>query len=164
MKLTRNLFIPMLDTDYMADAPTGTPVWVPIDLSTVYEFAFNPTTETYSYICYQNDTNETTGYAPTMEQEIVIDNENPLYKSLYPFMMSMPTGSKCTVPCLLVEPDMTTGKPTRGRMWKEATLSPGTVNTVDGKLTFTLNFNGDQVQGSVSKSDSTVTFTPDEDE
>ena len=164
MKLTRNLFIPMLDTDQMIvdGEPTGTPVWVPIDLSTVFEFAFNPNTETYTYICYANDTTETTGYAPTMEQEIVLDNENPMYKAMYPFMMSMPTGSKCKVPLLLVEPDMTTGQPTRGRLWSEATVSPGTVNTVDGKLTFTLNINGDQQQGTVSKTGSTVTFTPDD--
>ena len=166
MKLTRNLFIPMLDTDHMVpDAePTGTPVYVPIDLSTVFEFAFNPNTETYTYICYANDTTETTGYAPTMEQEIVLDNENPLYKAMYPFMMSMPTGSKCKVPCLMVEPDMETGEPTRGRLWPDATVSPGTVNTVDGKLTFTLNFNGEAVEGSVSKTDGKVAFTPDSDD
>ena len=164
MKLTRNLFVPMLDTDAMLDTPTGTPKWVPIDLSTVFEFAFNPTTETYSYICYANDTNETTGYAPTMEQEIVLDNENPMYEAMYPFMMSMPTGSKCKVPCLLVEPDMDTGKPTRGRMWSEATISPDTVNTVDGKITFTINFNGDQAEGTVANNEGTVTFTPDEAE
>lgn len=160
MKLTRNLFVPMLDVDVLKESPTETAEYVPIDLSTIFEFAFNPNTETYSYICYANDTTETTGYAPTMEQEIVLDNSNPLFKVLYPFCMSMPTGSKCTVPCLLVEPDMSTGKPTRGRLWKEATISPGTVNTVDGKLTFTLNFNGDQQQGTVANSDGTVTFTP----
>lgn len=163
MKLTRNLFVPMLDVDVLKESPTNTAEYVPIDLSTIFEFAFNPNTETYSYICYANDTTETTGYAPTMEQEIVLDNSNPLFKVLYPFCMSMPTGSKCTVPCLLVEPDMSTGKPTRGRLWKDATISPGKVNTVDGKLTFTLNFNGDQQQGTVANSDGTVTFTPDDE-
>ena len=115
MKLTRNLFVPMLDVDVLKESPTETAEYVPIDLSTIFEFAFNPNTETYSYICYANDTTETTGYAPTMEQEIVLDNSNPLFKVLYPFCMSMPTGSKCTVPCLLVEPDMSTGKPACGR-------------------------------------------------
>lgn len=159
MKLTRNLFIPMLDVN----KGTGEANYVPIDLSTVFEFAFNPTTETYSYICNANDTTDTTGYAPTMDQEIVIDNENPMYEFIYPFCMSMPTGSACKVPCLLVEPDMETGEPTCGRLWKDATISPGSVNTVDGKVSFTINFNGDQVTGTVANNAGKVTFEPDDE-
>jgi hypothetical protein len=156
MKLTRNLYIPMLDTDAEA---TGD--YVPIDLSTVFEFDWNANTETYGYICNKNDTNEVTGYAPTMAQEIVLDNSNPMYKFLYPKFMSMPTGSDCNIPCLLVEPDMTTGKPTVGRLWSDASVVPDNLNTVDGKLAFTLNLNGDPVLGTVAKADGKVTFTPD---
>lgn len=155
MKLTRNLFIPTLDTSQ----GSGTANYVPIDLSTVFEFSWNANTETYSYICYKNDTNEVTGYAPTMDQEIILDNTNSMYKFLYPLFMSMPTGSECVVPCLLIEPDMTTGEPTVGRLWAKATVVPTSLNTVDGKLSFTLNFNGDAVEGTVAKTDGKITFT-----
>lgn len=155
MKLTRNLYIPMLD---VSDDGSGT--YKPIDLSTVFEFAWNPNTETYGYIKDKNDTNEVTGYAPTMEQEIVLDNTNPIYEFLFPKFMSMPVGAACVVPCLLVTPNMKTGEPTDGYLWPEATCVPDTLATVDGKLQFTLNLNGDATQGTVAKADGTVTFTP----
>lgn len=155
MKLTRNLFIPALD---VSEEKSGD--FKPIDLSTVFEFAWNPNTETYSYICYKNDTNEVTGYAPTMEQEIVLDNTNPMYSFLYPKFMAMPTGADCVVPFLLIEPDMATGEPTVGHLWSEATVVPDTLNTVDGKLVFTININGDPVEGTVSRAAGKITFTP----
>lgn len=157
MKLTRNLYIPMLDT---SEDKSGN--YVPIDLSTVFEFAWNPNTETYGYICNRNDTTETTGYAPTMDQEIVLDNTNPMYAFLYPKLMAMPVGQECNIPILLVEPDMKTGQPTVGRLWKDGVVVGDTLATVDGKLTFQLAFNGDQVTGTVSKENGKVTFTPGE--
>lgn len=154
MKLTRNLFIPALDVS--ADHKGQ---FVAIDKSTIFEFAFNPNTETYSFICNKNDSNEVTGYAPTMGQEIVLDNENPMYAYLHPRFMEMPTGSDCVIPCLLIEPDMKTGKPTVGRLWKEATVVPDNLNSVDGKLAFTINFNGDPVVGTVAIAAGKITFT-----
>lgn len=155
MKLTRNLYIPMLD---VSDDGSGT--YKPIDLSTVFEFAWNPNTETYGYIKDKNDTNEVTGYAPTMEQEIVLDNTNPIYSFLFPKFMDMPVGAACVIPCLLATPDLKTGAPTVGYLWAEATCVPDTLATVDGKLQFTLNFNGDAVKGTVAINGGTVTFTP----
>lgn len=156
-KLTRNLFIPMLDTS----KGSVTPTWVPVDLSTVFELSFNPNTETYGYIKYANDTTETTSYSPQLPQEIVLDNTNPMFEFIYPLVMSMPTGSAAKVPCLLVEPDMETGQPTRGRLWKDAVIEPDTLNTVDGKVAFNINLNGDQVTGKVAGAGTDkVTFTP----
>lgn len=154
MKLTRNLYIPALD---VSEGKTGE--YQAIDKSTVFEFSWNPNTETYSYICNKNDSSEVTGYAPSMGQEIVLDNDNPIYKFLQPLFMSMPTGSDCVIPCLLIEPDMTTGKPTVGRLWKEATVVPDKLSSVDGKLSFTLNFNGDPVSGTVAIASGKITFT-----
>lgn len=161
-KLTRDLFIPCLDTSEAKDGSA----WVPIDLSTQFELSFEPNEETYSYICYKNDSNEVTGYAPTMDQEIVLDNTNPMYKFAFPLCMSMPTGSDAKVPILLVYPDMTTGEPTRGMVWWDGAVSPDNLNTVDGLLAFGLKFNGDATEGTVAITTTTsgekkITFTAD---
>lgn len=157
MKLTRNLYVPMLDV-----SEDGSGDYKPIDLSTVFEFSWNPNTETYGYIKDRNDTTELTGYAPTMEQEIVLDNTNPIYGFLFPLFMSMPVGAACVVPTLLAVPDMQTGAATEGYLWADATVNPSSLATVDGKLNFTLNFNGDSVHGTVAKTaEGKVTFTPD---
>lgn len=155
MRLTRNLFIPCLDTS----RGSGEANWVPIDLSTVFELGFNPNTETYSYICYANDSTEITSYAPQLPQEIVLDNSNPMYKFIYPLLMGLPTGSKAKVPCLIIEPDMTTGQPTAGRMWSDAVIEADTLATVDGKISFNIDLNGDPVTGTVAKTGAKITFT-----
>lgn len=154
MKLTRNLYIPCLDTS----GGSGTAKYVPIDLSTEFDFTWNANEETYSYIKDANDSKEVTGYAPTMEQEIALESTNAMYKFLLPKFMAMPTGSDLVVPCLLVMPD-DTGKPTKGYLWKEATLTPNDLNTVDGKLVFNINFNGTATSGTCTVSGSSITFT-----
>lgn len=153
MKLTRNLFIPCLDTSEAKDG-SG---FVQIDKSTVFELAFNANTETYSFICNANDSTEVDSYALSMEQEIVLDNSNPMYNFVYPLCMSLPTGSNANVPVLLIEPD-SAGEPTVGRLWKDAVLVPDNVNTVDGKVAFTLNLNGDYTTGTVDLSGGKIKY------
>ena len=160
MKHTRNLYVPCLDVNALTGTESTTPLWKPIDLSTVFELAMNPNEETYAYIKDANDYSEITGYAMNMSQEIVMESTNPIYAAMRPFMMSMPTGSAAKVPVLIVMPDMTTGEATEGYMWADATVSPQAINSVDGKLTFNLNLNGTPVEGTVAGvGTDTITFT-----
>lgn len=158
MKLTRNLFVPFVD---VKKSTTGTGYqWVPIDLSTVFELAYNPQTETYSYICYANDSTEITSYQPSMEQEIVLESDNKLYQFMSKFMRDMPVGSDAKVPVMIAYPAADTGKMTEADVWDEAVISPGSLNSVDGKLTFTLQLNGTPKKGTVAVNDGTATFSP----
>lgn len=138
-RLTRDKFIPLIDISKITGG--ASPAWKPIDLSTVFELDYNPNTETYSYICYANDDTEITGYAPTMAQEIVLDSANPIYNAMLKFFRSMPVGSAAKVPICIVYPDAD-GKPTDGDLFKDGAIQPDNINTVDGKLNFTLNLNG----------------------
>lgn len=160
-QLTRDLYVPYLDLN---KGEGDTYDWCRIDKSTVFEFSFNPSEETYGYIDSANDTTLITSYAATMEQEIILDNDNAMYAFMYEFCMGMPTGTSASIPALLAEPD-SDGAVTRGRLWAEATVSPGSLNTVDGKLSFTINYNGTQTVGDVTYADDgTVTFTEDAEE
>lgn len=155
MELTRDLFIPCIDTS----KGSGTAKYVPIDLSTVFEFAYNPTTETLSYICYKNDTTRVKSYNPTMTQEIVLDSSNALYTFMKEFLDGYPVGADAQIPVLLITPD-STGKPTKGQLWKEAVITGNALNTVDGKLTFDIAFNGDVTNGTVAGAGtSNISFT-----
>lgn len=157
MELTRDLFIPCIDTS----KGSGTANYVPIDLSTVFEFAYNPNTETVSYICYKHDTTRVTAYNPTMSQEIVLDNTNAMYKFMSEFLADYPVGSSAELPVLLIRPDLTSGKPTVGELWPKCVVVGNTLNTVDGKLSFDLNFNGDYQKGTVAGvGTNKITFTP----
>lgn len=156
--LTRNLWIPFIDSTLGAES--GTYTWVRIDKSTIFELSFNPSEETVGYIDSANDSTYIKSYAPELPQEITLDNDNPLFKVMLPFMMGMPTGSSANVPVMLVYPDLETGKATDAMVWEEAIVSPQTINTVDGKLTFTLKLNGDAIKGTVSELEGTWTFSP----
>ena len=158
-QLTRNLYVPLVDTNKGATPDEYN--WVPIDKSTQFELSFNPNTEERSFICYKNDTTEVTGYAPELPQEIVLDNENPLYKFMDENLLSFPTGTAAMVPVLVVRPDLEDGQATHGLLWKQATVVGDTLNTVDGLLSFTMTLNGDPVEGDVSGlGTAKVTFTP----
>lgn len=158
MRLTRNLFIPCIDTSANKDL-SG---FVPVDLSTIFELSWNPQEETYAYICYKNDSTETIGYQPELPQEIVLDSDNPMYVFMREFAWKFPVGSSASRPVLIVEPDAQ-GAATVGHLWREAVISVQALNTVDGKLTFTLKLNGDPVLGTVAISETggqkTITFT-----
>ena len=157
-KLTRNLYVPLLDVN---KGKGDTHKWVPIDLSTQFELSYNANTEDKSYICYKNDSTEVTTYAPELPQEIVLDNENPLYAFMDEYLHSFPVGNDAKIPFLFVRPDLTTGAATVGLMWEGATVTGDTLNTVDGVLSFNISLNGDPVEGTVSGlGTDTVTFTP----
>ena len=155
-KLTRDLYRPYLDVNQ----GDGDPEWVRIDKSTVFALEFNPEEETVGYIDSSNDTTEVSSYAPTMEQEIILDSDNEMYQFIEPFCMEMPTGSSAVVPVLLTEPDAAGGETYTGRVWYDATITPSSLDTVEGKLVFTLNLNGTQTVGTATfDDDGGVTFT-----
>lgn len=161
--LTRDLYIPLLDLNALkkvAGEEGGEGYdWARIDKSTIFALAFNPQEETYGYIDTANDTTEVRSYQPELPQEIILDNENPIYKYMHAFAFAMPTGSNAKVPCMLVTPSMETGKPTEGRVWDECIVSPGDLNTVDGKISFTLKLNGAIKVGTVANEDGKFNFS-----
>lgn len=161
-KLTRDLFIPLIDRNKLTGESAEGVDWVRVDKSTVFAFAFNPQEETFGYIDAPNDSTEVTSYQPELPQEIVLDNENPLYAAMHDFCMRMPVGSDAEVPCLLVMPDNETGKATKGYLWEHAIISPQELNSVDGRLTFTMKLNGKKQDGTVTASDGTFVFAASE--
>lgn len=159
-QLTRDLFIPCLDTN----KGSGTANWVPIDLSTQFEFSYNPTTDTKSYICNKNDNTVVSGYAPEFPQEIALDSGNDMYDFMDEFLNTYPVGADANIPLLIVRPDKSTGKPTVGQMWSDCIVVGDTLNTVDGILSFTIHPNGDPTDGTVAITgtgdEKKITFTP----
>lgn len=157
-KLTRDLFVPLIDRNKLTGASAEGYDWVRVDKSTIFALAFNPQEETFSYINAPNDSTEVTSYQPELPQEIVLDSSNPLYVAMHDFAMAMPIGSAAEVPCLLVMPDASTGEATKGYLWEHAIISMQELNSVDGKLTFTMKLNGVKKDGTVTASDGTFVF------
>lgn len=161
--LTRNLFIPYVDANTMRKAIGADLVgegedYTQIDKSTIFALAFNPQEETSGYIDEANDTTYVRSYQPELPQEIILDSSNQLFAIMYPFCMDMPTGGDAEVPVLLRTPNLETGLPTEAFLWRKAIISPTELNTVDGKLTFTLKLNGSIEKGTVSTEGGKLTF------
>lgn len=145
MKLTRDLYIPCIDTSAAKDLSK----LEPIDLSTIFEMSWNPQEETYGYICYKNDTTEVDSYQPELPQEIVLDSSNKIYAFMIALAEKFPVGSDANVPVVLCLPDAS-GAVTKGWAFRDAIISIQSLNTVDGKLTFTLKLNGEVEVGTVA--------------
>lgn len=157
-QLTRNLYVPLLDKNKGKGDDYD---WTQIDKSTQFELDYGANTEDKSYICYKNDFQEVTSYSPELPQEIVLDNENPLYAFMDEHIHSFPVGEDAKLPFLFVRPNLETGEATEGLVWKEATVTGDTLNTVDGALSFNIHLNGDPVEGTVTGlGTSKVVFTP----
>lgn len=149
--LRKHMCIPFLDT-----GKSGTESWTRIDKSTIFSLNPNPQTEKEDYICHETPVTVVDHYEPELPQEIVMNEGNPMYDFIFDLFYSLPVGSECVVPALICFPG--SGK----KAWrvKENVLVLGEMNTVDKKISFTLNLGGDIEKGTYTITQGAPTFTP----
>lgn len=136
--LRKHQCIPFLNT-----GSAQTPSWARIDKSTIFSLNPNPQTETQDYICYETPVTVIDHYEPELPQEIAMYEGNPMYDFVYGLFYNLPVGEDAVVESLICFPG------TDKKAWKidETTLVLGEMNTVDKKISFTLNFGGDIARG-----------------
>lgn len=107
-KLTRNQFIPFLDT--AKDTTFTASEWKQIEL--FYNFWINNewTRRRYGYICYENAVTEINANKPELPQEIACYEGNPIYDFMFKEFFNIPVGSDVKVPFLMCF----------GGIWKES--------------------------------------------
>lgn len=151
-KLRKHEFIPFIDV-----SGTGgkTPEWKRIDLSTIFDLNPNPQTETRDYISYETPVEEINQYQPELPQEIALYEGNPVYDYMFNMFYNLPVGSETKVPFLLCFGG------SDKKAWKvdQTTVVLGSLNTVDGKLSFTLKLGGNIEKGTYSITGGAPTFT-----
>ena len=151
-KLTRNQFIPFLDT--AKDSTYAANTWKRIDYSTIFELTMNEQEEDMDYICFENAVTEINSNKPELPQEIACYEGNPIYDFMAKEFFEMPTGSDTKVPFLMCFGG--TGK----KAWRcIATITSKVLNTVDGKITFSIKLGGDIDKGTYTIEDGTPTLT-----
>lgn len=159
-RLTKNLFMIFLDTN--KDLTFASNLWKRIGRSTIYSLSAGEQTEDNDYIMYENPVTEVRGNKPTLPQEIVLNEGDPMYDFVAEEFYNLPTGEDCKVPYL----NCFGGEDARA--WRGiATMTDKVLDTVAGKITFTLNF-GDPEKGTYEINDGSPSFVPaetaDEDE
>ena len=152
-KLTRDKFIPFLDT--AKDKTFVASTWKRIDYSTIFELTMNEQEEDMDYICYANAVTEINSNKPELPQEIALYEGNPMYDFMINELYNMPTGSDVKVPFLILFGG-TTQKAWRGM----ATITSKVLNTVDGKITFSMKMGGDIEKGTYTITEGVPTFVP----
>jgi len=155
VKLKKTDFIPFLDTSETINTSTWTPTWKRIDLSTIFSLNPNPQTQTMDYISYETPVDVIEKYQPELPQEIALYEGNPIYDFVFGLFFDLPVGSQATVPVLICFG----GTDKKAWQVKNATLVLGELNTVDGKLTFTLKLGGDIDKGTYAITEGAPTFT-----
>lgn len=151
-KLTRNQFIPFLDV--AKDSTLVANTWKRIDYSTIFEMTMNEQEEDMDYICFENAVTEINSNQPELPQEIACYEGNPIYDFMFEQFFNMPTGSDVKVPFL-----MCFGGSDK-KAWRcIATITSKVLNTVDGKITFSIKMGGDIEKGTYSISGGSPTFT-----
>ena len=151
-KLTRNLFIPFLDT--AKDSTFTSNTWKRIDYSTIFELTMNEQEEDMDYICYANAVTEINSNQPELPQEIALYEGNPIYDFMFDQFFNMPIGSAVKVPFLMCFGG------TDKKAWRcMATITSKVLNTVDGKITFSIKLGGDIEKGTYAIDAGVPTFT-----
>lgn len=152
IKLKRNQFIPFLDT--AKDKTFASNTWKRVDYSTIFELTMNEQEEDMDYICFENAVTEINGNKPELPQEIAIYEGNPIYDFMFNEFYNMPTGDDVKVPFLMCFGG------TDKKAWRcVATLTSKVLNTVDGKITFSIKLGGDIEKGTYAIADGVPTFT-----
>lgn len=154
-KLRKHEFIPFLDVSNTSNTEAWVPSWKRIDLSTIFSLNPNPQTETQDYISYETPVEEITQYQPELPQEIALYEGNPIYDFMFELFFDLPVGSAIQIPFLMCFGG--TGK----KAWqvRKTTVVLGEMNTVDGKLSFTLRMGGDIERGTYAIAEGVPTFT-----
>ena len=134
VKLKKSQFIIFLDT--AKDKTFVANTWTRIDKSTIFDLAYNPQTTSNDYIDSDMPEEEVDNYQPELPQEIVLVEGNPMYDFISEMAYDLPTGEEVKVPYLLAF-----GGSTK-RAWRGiATILVNNLNSVEGKISFTIKFN-----------------------
>lgn len=151
-KLTRDKFIPFLDT--AKDSTFASSTWKRIDLSTICSLSAGEQTEDLDYICYENAVTEVTSNKPELPQEIALYEGNPMYDFMINELINLPTGADCKVPFMFCFGG------TEKKAWRGiCTITSKTLDTVGGKLSFTMNIGGAIEKGTYTIENGVPTFT-----
>lgn len=150
VKLTRDQFIPFLEIGGDLEEPE----WARIDYSTIFSLNPGTQTETVAYICYAADVTEVTGYQPELPQEIALYEGNDVYDFMFGKFFDLPIGEDAKVPVLICFG----GEDALAWLIPDATVTLGELNTVDGKLSFTLNLGGTITRGTYTITDGVPEF------
>lgn len=151
IKLTRNQFIPFLDT--AKDSTFTANTWKRIDYSTIFELTMNEQEEDMDYICYENAVTEINANKPELPQEIACYEGNAIYDFMFDQFYNMPTGADVKVPFLMCFGG------SEKKAWRcMATITSKVLNTVEGKITFSIKLGGDIEKGTYKIETGTPTF------
>lgn len=149
-KITKNLAIPCIDVGGVEE-----PVWKRIDKSTVFEIVMNAETESQDYISQELPTEEIKNYAPSMDQEIATYKGNAIYE----FMIDLFYHRKIHHgKVLLCFPENEKGEKLAW-MVTDVVFVLGSMNWAEGKLTWSMNFGGDVIEGTYTNNKGDIAFT-----
>lgn len=152
-KIKKNKFIPFLDVD--KDTTFAANNWKRIDYSTIFTLTMNEQEEDVDYICFADPVTEINSNKPELPQEIALYEGNPMYDFMLEEFYNMPTGSECKVPYLICFGGSDT------YAWQGiCTITSKVLDTVAGKITFSMKMGGDTQKGTYTITDGVPTFVP----
>ncbi len=135
--------------------------WLRIGKSTIFALALNANIVTNNYIEDEVPTDEITHYKPTLPQELAAYKGDPAFDFIYDMFYNLPTGTAVQKPVLIVfDGNSGTEASPKFNAWQvKATVVLKDFNTVDGKITFDLNLNGNIEKGTCTIAEGVPSFT-----
>lgn len=135
--------------------------WARIGKSTIFELALNPNEVESNFIEDEMPTKDIDYYQPSLDQELQTNKGDAAFDFLYDMYYNLPTGEDLKKDFLLVfAGNIGTPDAPQFNAWKcEVTIVINTLNTVEEKITFTININKIE-RGTAVVAAGVPTFTP----
>lgn len=132
-----------------------------IGKSTIFALSLNANVVTQDFIEDEAPTDEVSYYKPTLPQELAAYKGDPAFDFIYDMFYNLPTGTGVQKTLLIVfDGNIGTEAALKFNAWQaNVTVVLKDFNTVDEKITFDLNFNGNIERGTATITDGTPSFT-----
>ena len=156
-KLTKSQTMLFID-----GSANGTPSWLRIGKSTIFNLALNANVVTNDYIEDEMPTDEIDHYKPSIAQELAAYRGDSAFDHVYDMFYGLPVFSEAQRDVLVIfAGNEGTAESPSFHAWKvPATIVLQAFDTVAGKITFDINFSGNIIRGTATVSNGAPTFTP----
>lgn len=145
---------------FINDKSKGTPTWLRIGKSTVYDLVLNAQTEENNFIEDEMPSTDITNYKPEISQELQCNKGDPAFDYIYAMFYNLPTGEDVKIPALFVfDGNVGTEDAPEFRAWHTtSTITLEHFDSVAEKIYFKLNINSIE-RGTVKVTDGKPVYT-----
>lgn len=140
---------------------SNTADWKRVKTSTDFAIQYNPNTEEYDYISYENPIDVLESYKPSIPQTQTAYIGDPIYDFVANIARRQLVGEDAVCNCMIVRQETNAGGTAHLAEKFPVLITIDTDDMVAKTITYTINYHGNVEYGTATVSSDVPTFTPE---